>query len=134
MTRRRINAVRLVVDVDGVDVPFTLRPQRTKSGNWEARWRIHGVSYERSTRTTSFEAAKRIAKQMIRGEEPPVPARAVGMPIALFEQVQREYHARNARPEAGESTHREFMGIWKSFLRVCPVKMIQEVTEHVALK
>jgi len=134
MTRRRINAVRLVVDVDGVDVPFTLRPQRTKSGNWEARWRIHGVSYERSTRTPSFEAAKRIAKQMIRGEEPPVPAHVVGMPIALFEQVQREYHARNARPEAGESTHREFMGIWKSFLRVCPVKMIQEVTEHVALK
>lgn len=134
MTRRRINAVRLVVDVDGVDVPFTLRPQRTKSGNWEARWRIHGVSFERSTRTASFEAAKRIARQIIRGEELPIPAHAAGMPVGQFEQVQREYHARNARPEAGTSTHREFMGIWKSFLRVCPVKMVQEVTEHVALK
>lgn len=134
MTRRRINAVRLVVDVDGVDVPFTLRPQRTKSGNWEARWRIHGVSFERSTRTASFEAAKRIARQIIRGEELPIPAHAAGMPVGQFEQVQREYHARNARPEAGISTHREFMGIWKSFLRVCPVKMVQEVTEHVALK
>lgn len=134
MTRRRINAVRLVVDVDGIDVPFTLRPQRTKSGNWEARWKIHGVIFERSTRTTSFEAAKRIAKQMIRGEESPTPTHPVGMTIRQFEQIQKDYHARKSRQEAVDGTLKEFLGVWRSFLRVCPVKTVHEVSEQVALR
>jgi len=56
------------------------------------------------------------------------------MTVAEFEQIQLDYHGRNARPEAGASTLREFMGQWRSFLRVCPVKTIQEVTEQLALK
>ena len=134
MTRRRINAVRLVVDLDGVEIPASLRPLKGKSGNWEVRWRIHGVPRERSTGTNSLEAAKRIARQIIRGEEPATPKATSGMTVKEFEQIQRAYHARNARPEAGEATLSEFMGIWKSFLRVCPVKSIQHVTEQVALK
>ena len=134
MTRRRINAVPLVVDVDGVEVTASLRPLKGKTGNWEVRWRMHGVPDERSTGTNSLEAAKRIARQIIRGEEPATAKAAGGMTVKEFEKVQREYHARNARPEAGASTLREFMGQWNSFLRVCPVKTIQEVTEQLALR
>ena len=134
MTRRRKNAVRLVVDVDGVEIPASLRPLKGKAGNWEVRWRMHGVPLERSTGTNSLEAAKRIARQIIRGEEPSTPKATGGMTVKEFEQIQRDYHGRNARPEAGASTLREFMGQWNSFLRVCPMKTIQEVTEQVALK
>ena len=95
---------------------------------------MHGVLNERSTRTSSLEEAKRIARQIIRGEGPATPKATGGMTVQEFEQIQRSYHARNARPEAGEATLSEFMGIWKSFLRVCPVKSIQDVTEQVALK
>ena len=56
------------------------------------------------------------------------------MSASQFEQIQRDYHARNSRPEAGESTLQEFMGVWRSFLRVCPVKTVHEVTEQLALK
>jgi len=134
MTRRRINAVPLVVDVDGVEVTASLRPLKGKTGNWEVRWRMHGVPDERSTKTNSLEAAKRIARQIIRGEEPATAKAAGWMTVKEFAEVQREYHARNARSEAGESTFREFMGIWQSFLRVCPIKTVQEVTEQMALK
>ena len=95
---------------------------------------MHGVPLERSTGTNSLEAAKRIARQIIRGEEPSTPKATGGMTVKEFEQIQRDYHGRNARPEAGASTLREFMGQWNSFLRVCPMKTIQEVTEQVALK
>ena len=134
MTRRRINAVPLVVDVDGVEITASLRPLKGKTGNWEVRWRMHGVPHERSTGTTSLEAAKRNGRQIIRGEEPTTPKATGGMTVKAFEKIQQEYHCRNARPEAGESTLREFTGVWNSFLRVCPVKTIQEVTEQLALK
>ena len=134
MTRKRVNAITLVVDVDGVEIPASLRRQRGKAGNWEVRWKLHGRLIERSTSTTSQEEAKRIARQIIRGEEPATSKATGGMTVKEFEKVQQDYHRRNARPEAGESTLREFTGAWNSFLRVCPVKTIQEVTEHVALK
>jgi integrase len=134
MTRNRVNAIPLVVDVDGVEVPASLRRQRGKAGNWEVRWKLHGRLIERSTRTNSLDEAKRIARHIIRGDEPATLKATGGMIVKDFEKIQLDYHRRNARPEAGESTFREFLGIWRSFLRICPVKTIQEVTEHVALK
>lgn len=135
MSRKRINAVPLVVDVGGVEVKASLRRQRRKGGAWNVRWRMHGGVHEKSTRTDAFEEAKRVARQIIRGEDLPTAPAATGrLSVPEFERIQREYHARNARAEAGDSTFREFMGIWKSFLRVCPVKSIHEVTEQVALK
>jgi integrase len=61
------------------------------------------------------------------------PGVSIGLTPEEFVLIQREYHARNARSEAGERTLREFMGIWTSFRRICPVRTIQEVTEQVAL-
>ncbi len=90
MTRRRINSIPFVVDVDGLEVPFSLHPQRTRSGNWTARWKLHGVPFERSTRTPYLEAAKRIARQMIRGENPLVLTHPIGMAVAQFEQIQKK--------------------------------------------
>jgi integrase len=55
------------------------------------------------------------------------------MTVQQFEQIQREYHALNERAEAGESTLREFLGIWQSFLRVSGVHTIQEVNEKIAV-
>jgi integrase len=96
---------------------------------------MHGRGHEKSTQTDAIEEAKKVARQIIRGEDLPAAAsRMAGLTISEFEQIQRDYHSRNARSEAGDSTYREFMGIWKSFLRVCPVAMIQEVNEHVALR
>jgi hypothetical protein len=134
MTRRRIDAIPLVVDVDGVEITASLRPQRGKSGNWEVRWRMHGRRHDRSTGTSSPEAAKRIARQIIRGEDVPTVKSSGSMTVNKFEQIQKEYHSRNARPEVGAKTFKEFLGIWQSFLRVCPVRTIQEVTEGVALQ
>ena len=137
MSRPRKHSESLVVDVDGVDVPATLRRQRGKAGNWEVRWKMHGVHGERSTGTPIREEARRIARRIIRGEEPTISASARiqhGLTVRQFEQIQRDYHARNARREAGDSTLKEFMGVWQSFLRVCPVKTVHEVTEQVALK
>ena len=134
MTRRRINAIPFVVDVDGHDVPFSLRPQRTRSANWTVRWKLHGKLFERSTRTKFLEDAKRIARQMIREDAAPVRTHSIGMTVGEFQIIQQKYHARSARAEAGESTFKEFLGVWRSFLRVCPVINVHEVTEHTALK
>ena len=134
MTRRRINAIPFVVDVDGHDVRFCLRPQRTRSANWTVRWKLHGKLFERSTRTKFLEDAKRIARQMIREDAAPVRTHSIGMTVTEFQIIQQKYHARSARAEAGESTFKEFLGVWRSFLRVCPVKIVHEVTEHTALK
>ncbi len=134
MTRRRINAIPFVVDVDGHDVPFSLRPQRSRSANWTVRWKLHGNRFERSTGTKSLEDAKRIARQIIREDAAPVRTHPIGMTVAEFEIIQQKYHARSARAEAGESTFKEFLGVWRSFLRVCPVKIVHDVTEHTALK
>ena len=135
MSRPRKHSEPLLVDVHGVEVPATLRRQRGKAGNWEVRWKMHGFPNERSTGTPVFEEAKRIARKILRGEEViEARRRSEGMTIADFERVQKEYHAGNARPEAGESTLKELEGIWQSFLRVCPVKTVQEVTEQVAVQ
>ena len=90
MTRRRINAIPCVVDVEGHDVFYCLRPQRTRSGNWSARWKLQGVPLERSTGTRSLEDAKRIARQIIRGENPLVLTHPIGMAVAQFEQIQKK--------------------------------------------
>lgn len=135
MSRRRIHAIKGVVDVDGVEVPYSLRRQRRKGGNWNVRWKMHGVVQEKSTRTDADGEAHRVAKRIIRGDDVPASSAATGsLFIAEFLQIQRAYHARNSRPEAGEATFKEFLGIWQSFLRLCPVRTIQEVTEHVALR
>ena len=71
---------------------------------------------------------------MIREDAAPVRTHSIGMTVADFQIIQQKYHARSARAEAGESTFKEFLGVWRSFLRVCPVKNVHEVTEHTALK
>jgi integrase len=134
MSRRRISAIPLVVDVDGVEIHASLRRQRNKTGNFTVRWRWHGQHQEKSTGVASLEEAKRVARQIIRGEKTAVAKPNGGMPVAQFVAIQTAYHGRNARPEAGTATLKEFMGIWNSFLRVCPVKTIHEVTEQLALK
>jgi len=135
MSRRRIHAIRGVADVDGVEVPYILRRQRRKGGNWNVRWRMHGSVQEKSTRTDAEGEAHRVAKRIIRGEDVPASSVAAGrLSVSEFVQIQREYHAGNASPEAGQSTFKEFLGIWQSFLRVCPVKTVQEVTEQAAVQ
>ena len=135
MSRPRKNSIPITVEVDGVEIPANLRRQRGRAGNWQVRWKMNGVPDEKSTGTPNFEEAKRVARRIIRGEEAvDGRRRSEGMTVAEFQQVQRDYHAGNARPEAGESTFKEFLGIWQSFLRVCPVKTIQEVTEQVAVQ
>lgn len=135
MSRKRIHAIKGVADVDGVEVPYILRRQRRKGGIWNVRWKMHGGVQEKSTRTDAEGEAHRVAKRIIRGEDVPASSVVAGrLSVSEFEQIQRDYHGRNARPEAGASTLREFMGQWRSFLRVCPVKTIQEVTEQLALK
>ena len=134
MTRRRINAITLVVDLDGVEIKASLRRQRGKTGNFNVRWPHFGRNEERSTGTNSLEEARRVARKIIRGENVPTATGTGFMTVQQFEQIQREYHGRNARPEAGQSSLREFIGVWRSFLRVCPVKTVHEVTEQLALK
>lgn len=134
MTRRRVNAIPLVVDVDGVEIHASLRRQRGKAGNFQVRWPRFGRNEERSTGVNSLEEAKRVARRIIRGESVPSLRSGSGMTVKEFEKIQSEYHLNNGRPEAGKSTLSEFMGIWKSFQRVCPVKTIQEVTEKEAAR
>ena len=133
MTRRRIDAKPLVVDVDGHEIQASLRPQRGKAGNWEVRWRMHGVPHNRSTKTNSFEAAKRKAREIIRGEEPATPKATGGMTVKEFEKIQTEHFGLNPIASAGEKSMKSFSGAWKSFLNVCQVRTIGEVTDVVAM-
>jgi hypothetical protein len=132
----RKTAIPLLVDVDGVEIEASLRPPRSDGDNYRVRWRIHGVRRECSTGTRVLAEAKRVARLMVQGEPTALSSVSIqrGMTVTEFEQVQRDYHGRNPRPEAGQRTLQEFMGQWNSFLRVCPVKTIHEVTERVALK
>ena len=132
----RKTAVPLLVDVEGVEIEASLRPPRSDRDNYRVRYRLHGVRQEKSTGTNVLAEAKRIARLMVQGEPTALPSVSIqrGLTVAEFVQVQRDYHGRKAQPEAGESTLKEFTGVWKSFLRVCPVKTINEITEQVALK
>ncbi len=133
----RRNAIPLVVDIGDIEVQASLRQQRGRAGNWNVRFRMDGKVIEKSTETPVLSEAKRIARQIIRGESPKPKNATVsdcGLTISQFEQIQRAHHQRNGRPEAGEASFSEFMGTWRSFLRVCPVATIPEVTEHVALQ
>ncbi len=134
MTRKRVNAINITVEVDGVDVPCTLRPQRSKAANWEARWRLHGRLFERSTGTNSRSEAIQIARKLVRGEELGSGKAAGGMTVAEFERIQAEHFGLNERESAGEKSKAVFFGIWRSFLAVCPVRTIGEVTAAMALR
>jgi hypothetical protein len=135
MTRPRTSSIPVVVDVDGVEVRAVIRRQRRKGGIYNVRWRIHGAVHEKSTGTDVVEEAKRNARMIIRGEAPSPTARPQGrLTIHEFEQIVRTHHLNNARAEAGISTFKEFLGIWESFLRVCPIKTVHEVTEQVAVR
>ena len=135
MSPARKTAVPLVVDIGGVEVMASLRPPRSARDNYRVRWRLSGVTYEKSTGVNTLAEAKRVARLLVRGEEVSTPTPPNhGLTVAEFERVQADHHHRNARPEAGERSLGEFMGIWRSFLRVCPVRTIQEVTEQVALQ
>jgi integrase len=137
MMPSRKTAIPLVVDVADTEIVASLRKQRGRAGNWNVRFKMNGDKHEISTGTNVLVEAKRIARQIIRGERPAAasPAAAVeGMTVEEFERIQREHHQRNGRQEAGDRSLSEFLGIWQSFLRVCPVVKVQEVTEHMALK
>ena len=135
MSPARKTAIPLQVDVNGTEVVASLRPPRSVKDNYRVRWRVNGVTQERTTGESVLAEAKRVARHIVRGEDSATrPSIGIGLTTEEFVLIQREYHARNARPEAGERTLGEFMGIWTSFLRICPVRTIQEVTEQVALQ
>lgn len=134
MSRQRKNAITLAVDVNGVEITASLRRQRSRGGNFAVRWRMHGRHQEKSTGVNSLEEAKRVARNIVRGEAIPHTKKSSGLTIHEFERIQADHHRRNARPDAGKRSLGEFMGIWRSFLRACPVRTIPEVTEQIALR
>ena len=135
MSRPRKSAIPIAVDVDGVEVPAVLRPPRTAGGSYKVRWKMHGVPHERTTGTQSLETAKRVARQIIRGEEPPeVRRQGDGMKAVEFEAIQKKHYGLADSESAGRKSWKSFQGVWASFLKVCPIKVIQEVTESVALE
>ena len=134
MSRPRKRSELLVVEVDGVEITANLRRQRGRAGNWEVRWKLHGVPDERSTGTPVFEDAKRIARKIVCGEEiVEAIGPKTGMSVSEFERIQKQHFPLTDRATAGEKTWSSFLGVWRSFLRACPIKTIQEVTEAVAL-
>lgn len=132
MTRRRVNAIPLVVDVDGVEIRASLRRQRGKAGNFHVRWPRFGRNEERSTGVSSLEEAKRVARRIIRGEATVSTKGCSGMTVKEFESIQDGHFRLKSRAEAGEKSARVFHGVWKSFLRAYPIKTIQEVTDVMA--
>ncbi|MEI6772568.1 MAG: hypothetical protein WCL90_13530 [Planctomycetota bacterium] len=138
MTRGRVESRTLTCDHNGVNIKAVLRRQRVGVRNWQVRWQENNGKWdERSTKTNELLEAEVRGREIIRGEGNSSPQfTKQGMPIASFVVIQKNYHARNARPEAGESTLDEFMGVWDSFLRVWkpkPHAKIQDVTEKVAI-
>jgi len=112
MTRRRVESRTLTCDHNGVNVKAVLRRQRVGARNWQVRWQENNGKWdERSTSTNELLEAEVRGREIIRGEGNSSPRFAKqGMPIASFVVIQKNYHARNARPEAGESTLQDFMG------------------------
>lgn len=135
MSPARKTAIPLQIELDGFAVTASLRPPRSARDNYRVRWKVDGVTHERTTGVNVLAEAKRVGRLIVRGEEPSTPAGVRGgLTVEEFERIQAEHHGRNARPEAGQRSLGEFKGIWRSFLRACPVRTIQEVTEQVALK
>lgn len=132
MTRRRVNAIPLVVDVDGVEIRASLRRQRGKAENFQVRWPRFGRNEERSTGVNNLEEAKRVARKLIRGESAPLLRSDSGMTVKEFETIQDGHFRLRARTEAGVKSAAVFHGVWKSFLRASPIKSIQEVTDVMA--
>lgn len=132
MTRRRVHAIPLVVDVGDLEIKASLRRQRGKAGNFHVRWRQFGRHEEKSTGTNSLDEAKRVARKIIRGETVPVASSGSGMTIQEFEAIQDGHFRLKARSEAGEKSATVFRGVWRSFLRLYPVRTIQEVTDAIA--
>lgn len=135
MSRPRKKSHLMSVEVEGVEITANLRRQRGRAGNWEVRWKLHGVPNERSTGTPNFDEAKRIARRIIRGEEVvDARRRTEGMTVAEFERIQNKHFGLTDSASAAEKSRASFYGVWRSFRRACPIKMIQEVTEAVALE
>lgn len=135
MSRPRKNSEPLIVDVGGVEITANLRRQRGRAGNWHVRWKVHGVSHERSTGTPIFEDAKRIARKIIRGEQATeIHRRHEGMTAAEFEAIQFKHFELADSVAAGKKSRASFSGVWRSFVKTFPAKTIQEVTERVALE
>jgi integrase len=133
MSRPRKSAVPLVVDIDGVEVPASLRPPKTEGNCWHVRWRMHGIPREVSTGAKLLEEAKRAARLIIRsGRKPVAPSVRGGMTVPEFEAIQNGHFGLNARDEAGSKSRIVFTGVWRSFLSAFPIKTIQEVSDVMA--
>jgi hypothetical protein len=133
MSRPRKSAVPLFVDIDGVEVPASLRPPKTQGNCWHVRWRMHGIQREVSTGAKLLEEAKRAARLIIRsGRRLVTPTVRGGMTVQEFEAIQNKHFGLNARKEAGEKSRIVFVGIWRSFLAAFPIKTIQEVSDEMA--
>jgi len=128
----------MVVDIDGIPVPATLRPPGIGGRScWHVRWKLHGRYTIRSTREPVLHEARRAAAAIIRGGVVP---QATEEPLTFerFVMVQEKHYAQRANQRKASKTLEKFHTVWKDFKRFNEsvlrgrVRVIQDVTDAVA--
>lgn len=137
MTRRRSQAVKLQVDIDGIEIPATLRPPGIGGrAAWHVRWLMHGRYTIRSTGETVLHEAKRKAASIIRGSGEPQADEGV-LTFERFVAVQEKHYGQRANQRRAKKTLEKFQTVWKDFLKFNDevlggrVRVIQQVTDTV---
>lgn len=139
MSRRCSQSVKLHVDIDGIEIPATLRPPGIGGrAAWHVRWLMHGRYTIRSTGETVLHEAKRVAAAIIRGERESQAPPATVLSFERFVSVQEKHYGQRANQRRAKKTFVKFHAVWKDFLRFNDqilggrLQAIQHVTEAVA--
>lgn len=137
MTRRRSQSVTIHVDIDGIEIPATLRPPGIGGrASWHVRWLMHGSYTIRSTGETVLHEAKRKAAGIIRGGGEGQADHGI-LTFERFVAVQEKHFQQRADQRKAKKTLLKFHTVWKNFLKFNDevlggrVRVIQHVTEAV---
>lgn len=145
MSRRRKDAIPLTVDVDGFDIPAVLRPPRSGRVCYEVRWKVDGGWKSRSTGQTVLCEAKRVARDIVRGNRVEssngkASHSEAGLSFEQFEQVQEKHYGLSANQRKAAKTLAKFTTVWGDFKRFLEeerrgrIQTVQQVTEEVSLE
>ncbi len=134
MPRKRIDGIPLQVDVDGVEMKASLRPPGDGRACYYVRWKLNGKWLTASTNTDVLFEAQKVGRAIVRGERDPRVKAAGLLPIEQFVEIQKQHYLNKAFTRKGQKSWKRFQSVWKSFMKRCPVKSIQEVDAAMALK
>jgi integrase len=140
MTRPRGRGyIELVVDIDGIQIPASLREPKGKRATYSVRWKLGGQWHERTTGQTVLHEARRVGADIVRGK----PVEIVGdgrLTVDDFMEVQEKHFANNAHKHKGDKSLKKFNTDFANFRRFfrevvrSTLEHAQQVTNEVGVR